>query len=133
MKVWIPRVFALLALAAVAVAIYLAISSVDSSSELSGADAQAAMQELAGGNGALSDKLDALSAGDSPSEAQDATRTMADLTHRLEARLDEEGDMADRVRAVYAAELAYLNAVGSTLNNPSSELRTQIGPTAQAL
>ncbi|MFL5844708.1 MAG: hypothetical protein ACJ762_08455 [Solirubrobacteraceae bacterium] len=133
MKAWIARIVALLALLGAAAAIYLAITSVKTSHDVTGDAANAAMKELAAGNGSLSDVLEALGKGDSPRAAQAKTRSTADLTRRLDDDTDGEGDMADRVKAVYAAELTYLDAVGSTLNNPSSPLRKQIGKTAQAL
>jgi hypothetical protein len=133
MRKWSARVFALLALAAAGIAIYLAISSVHSTKEITGDDAAAWMQQLATANGALSDRLEPLKPGASPKEAQDETRRVADLTRQLEGSIDGGGDLADRLEQVYAAELTYLDAVGSTLNNPNSALRTKIGPTAQAL
>jgi hypothetical protein len=133
LRVWFARGFALLALAAAAAAIYFAVTTIDSTKEITGEQAQAAMQQLAAANGTLSDRLEPLGPGDSPSTAQEATRQTADLTRRLDASGDGEGDMAGRLHAIYRAELAYLDAVGSTLNNPRSPLRGKIGATAQAL
>jgi hypothetical protein len=133
-RIWLPRVLALLALAGVTLAILLAVTTVNGSSETTGDDAERAMQQLAGANGQLSDTLEPLSSGDSPTAAQEAARTTAELTRRLDGELEEdESDLANRLHDVYAAELAYLDAVGSTLNNPNSALRGRIGVTAQAL
>ena len=114
-------------------AIYVAITSVDSAKEVTGDEAAAAMQQLATANGGLSDKLEPLAPGASPQAAQAETRKVAALTRKLQGEIDGGGDLADGLHAVYAAELTYLDAVGSTLNNPGSPLRAKIGPTAQAL
>jgi hypothetical protein len=111
----------------------VAVARVDSTKAVSGDEAAAAMQQLAAANGALSDRLEPLKPGAGPKPAQDETRRVAELTRQLEGAIDGGGDLADGLRLVYQAELAYLDAVGSTLNNPSSPLRVKIGPTAQAL
>lgn len=132
-RTWIPRVLALLALVGAVAAILLAITTLDGSGEVTEADAQQAMQQLTGANGTLSDALEPLGSGDSPSRAQELTRSTAQLTRRLDAEIEDDSDLANRLHDVYAAELAYLDAVGSTLNNPNSPLRGRIGSSAQAL
>jgi hypothetical protein len=133
LRVWFARIFALLALAGAVAAILFAIHSVKGADEVTVAEAQGAMLELATSNGALSDKLDALKAGVSPGAAQAATRSTAALTRRLQGSIPGAGGLQAPLEAVYAAELTYLDAVGSTLNNPRSHLRGSIGQTAQAL
>ncbi|MCW2990630.1 MAG: hypothetical protein JWM73_1224 [Solirubrobacterales bacterium] len=133
MRVWLARLFALLALLGAVAAILLAVSSVKGTDEVTVEEAQGAMLQLATTNGALSDKLDALKAGVSPKDAQAATRATAAATRKLQADIPGEGTLADQLLVVYSAELTYLDAVGSTLNNPSSPLRGRVGATAQAL
>lgn len=133
MRIWFPRAIALLALAGACAAVLVAINSVSTTDEVTGDEAQAAMTQLATANGALSDKLDPLKEGDSPREAQEETRALVELTRKLDAEVAGDGSLADRLHAIYAAELAYLDAVGSTLTNPTSPLRERIGETAQAL
>lgn len=133
MRIWFSRAIALLALAGAFVAVLVAINGVNAADEVTGDEARAAMTQLATANGALSDRLDPLREGDSPREAQEETRALVELTRRLDAEVEGEGSLADRLRAIYAAELAYLDAVGSTLTNPRSPLRGRIGETAQAL
>lgn len=132
-RIWLARIAALVALAAAAVAIALAISAFDGTGEISGADAQAAMRQLSVANRALGERLEALAPGASPRDAQQTARSTAALARRLDDHVDGEGDLADRVHAVLRAELDYLDAVGSTLNNPRSPLRGRIGERAQAL
>lgn len=132
-RTWIPRVLALLALVGAVAAILLAFTTLDGGGEITEADAQRAMEQLTAANGALSDTLEPLGSGDSPSAAQQATRTTADLARRLDAEIEDDSDLANRLHDVYAAELAYLDAVGSTLNNPKSPLRGKVGVSAQAL
>jgi hypothetical protein len=127
------RLIAVLALIGALVALVVAVTTVDSTDELTGEEAQAAMVELAAANGALSDRLDALTAGDSPRDAQAATRSTTALVRRLDGEVEGDGSLPDRVHAVYRTELAYLDAVGSTLNNPASPLRGRSGERAQAL
>lgn len=127
---WVARGAALLALAAAAVAFLLAVGSVHGTHELTGEEAQGAMRQLTASNTALGDRLEALKTGASPRAAQEATRTTASLTRKLDDDADGGGD---RVHGVLQAELDYLDAVGSTLNNPRSELRGRIGERAQAL
>jgi len=91
------------------------------------------MLQLAQANGALGDRLNALAPGGSPRDAQDATRNLAQLARDLDAKVEGDGNLAAGLHAVFTAERDYLDAVGSTLNNPKSTLRGQVGPRAQAL
>lgn len=133
MKLWIARAAALVALVAAVAAVYLAVTTVSESKEVTTTQSQDLMLQLAQANGALGDKLDALKPGDSPADAQDATRNLAELARDLDGRVDGGGNLADGLHAVFRAQLDYLDAVGSTLNNPRSALRGRIGELAQAL
>jgi len=128
MAVWIPRALALFALLATMVALVVVFSSVESTSEMTGDEAEGMMTQLNEANAQLSGLLEALEPGDSPVEAQGAVREAADLTRQLHADTPDEGSLADRMRSVLGAELEYLDALGSTLNNPRSALRATIGP-----
>jgi hypothetical protein len=130
---WLHRVVALLALAAAAAAIVVAIESVHQSHDVTGAEAAAAMARLAGANRALSSQLAALRTGASPKPAQQAARAAAALTGSLARDLGTGGDLGAAAHAALAAERAYLDAAGSTLNNPRSVLLGQVASRAQAL
>ena len=126
MRIWIPRILALLALAGAVVGIYAAVTSVERTDELTVEEAQEITGRLNAVNRELGGRLTALEPGTSPREAQASTRTAADLTRELLEAGGGEGSLADRLDAVLRAELAYLDAIGSTLNNPRSELRGAI-------
>jgi hypothetical protein len=126
MRVWVPRILALLALAGAVVGVYAAIASVERTDELTVEEAQEVTARLNAANRELGRLLTALEPGVSPREAQASTRTAADLTRELLEDGGDEGSLADRLDAVLRAELAYLDAIGSTLNNPRSELRGAI-------
>lgn len=127
MRVWIARGIALIALIAAAGGVLYVLSSVESTDELTVAETEAAMTELNQANARLSGLLEELRAGDSPAEAQAAARAAADLTRRLLDDTPAQGSLSDRMRRVLVAELDYLDALGSTLNNPRSALRGTIG------
>lgn len=124
---------AVLALAGAAAAIVVAIGSVDSSGEPGSDDVQGAMERLAGANRTVSERLNELASGASPDAAQEAVRSAAALTQQLGTELDGEGDLADRLDDALAAQVAYLDALGSTLANPNSALRGRIGERGDAL
>ena len=123
----------MLALAGTAVAIVVAVSTVDSKSELTAEEAQGAMERLAAANRTVSGSLNDLAPGASPRAAQEAVRSAAALTQELGTDLDGEGGLANRLEDVLGAEVAYLDAVGSTLANPNSALRGRIGERGNAL
>lgn len=133
MRIWLPRALALLALLAAAAAVLLAIGSAQRTGEVTAAQAQDMMLTLAQANRSLGERLDALRPGDSPRQAIAETRAAAAVARRLEATVAGSGGLAAGLRAVVTAELGYLDAVGSTLNNPRSALRGRVGPLAQAL
>src|SRR5688572_2191705 len=126
MRIWIPRILALLALAGAVVGVFAAVASVERTDELTVEEAQEITGRLNAANDELGRLLTALEPGMSPREAQAAARTAADLTRELIEDGGDEGSLADRLDAVLRAELAYLDAIGSTLNNPRSELRGAI-------
>lgn len=132
-RTWIPRLLAVLALAGTAVAVVVAISSVDSNGELGSDDVRRAMERLVEANRTVSGQLNALAPGASPRAAQDAVRNAAGLIQELGTGLDGEGDLAERLDDVLAAQVAYLDALGSTLANPNSALRGRIGERGDAL
>src|SRR6476620_10991388 len=115
---WVARAAALVALVATLIALLVAVTTVSgSSSATTTTESRDLMLQLAQANGALGDRLNALAPGGSPRDAQDAG----------------DGNLAAGLHAVFTAERDYLDAVGSTLNNPKSTLRGQVGPRAQAL
>lgn len=133
MRVWIPRLLALVALVAAGGATVYAVTSVESTSELTVDEAADLMTRLNEANARLSGLLEALEPGDSPAEAQEAVRSAAELTRTMVKDAPEEGSLADRLGSVLEAELDYLDALGSTLNNPRSSLRGTIGTKQIAL
>jgi hypothetical protein len=126
-KLWIARAAALLALLAAGAAVSFAVTSVDSGpDELTREEAEQAAQRIDEVNGPVGRQLEALEPGASPREAQDAVRAAAERTR---AMLDDgtgEGSLADLLDETLQAELAYLDALGSTLNNPRSPLKGAI-------
>lgn len=128
MHVWIARGIALLALLAAAGGVLYVLSSVESTDELTVEETQDHMTRLNAANARLSGLLEALEPGASPAEAQAAVREAADLTRELLDDTPAEGSLSDRMRGTLGAELDYLDALGSTLNNPRSALRATIGP-----
>ena len=134
MRVWIPRVVALLALGAVGTALVLALGMSSSSGSFSGEDVEEATAGLNRVNSGLSDRLEALEPGASPSDAQTAARAAADFSRTLlEDISGDEGSEAEALQGLLTVELEYLDAVGSTLNNPRSALRGRVGARGDAL
>jgi hypothetical protein len=132
-RVWVARVVALLALGGAAAAIAVAVNSVKATDSVTEQDARDAMAQLATANQTLSDELNALAPGASPRLAQETVRTTAALSRRLDGEASGGGDLGDSVHAVLLAELAYLDAIGSTLNNPGSPLRGEIAQRGNTL
>jgi hypothetical protein len=119
---WAPRLLALLFLTGAAVAVLVVVNGVHAKKSVSDAEANSAMTRLATANQALSSQLALLKAGASPKAAQTATRSAQTLTKTLSADLADRGILGVAVHAVFDAELSYLDAVGSALNNPHSLL-----------
>ncbi len=128
-----PRVLAVLALAGAIAATLVAVASIDANHEVSQTQTRLAMGRLAVANGELSRQLEQLEPGDSPHQAREAARGAAALSRKLAADVGTAGDLGNLVHNVLAAELGYLDAVGSTLNNPRSPLRSKIMERAIAL
>src|SRR4051794_7440735 len=126
MRKWFARLFAVIALGGAAVGIYFAIDSVKSEPEVSAADARDAMAQISDANGDLSARLEALRIHHSPQLAQESVRTAAALARKLDDDLGTKGSMADAAHAAIRKELAFLDAVGSTLANPRSPLRGRV-------
>lgn len=133
MRTWIPRLLAVLALAGTAVAIVVAITTVDSNGEPGSEEVQRAMVRLADANRTVSSRLNQLAPGASPREAQAAVRSAAALIQQLGTDLDGNGALAERLDVVLSAQVAYLDALGSTLANPNGALRGRIGERGDAL
>lgn len=133
MRIWLSRAAALLALVGAAAAIAVAVAGVDPAAETTPEQSRDLMMRLAQTNAGLGERLNALQRGDSPREAQDATRSTADQARLLDAQVEGDTPLARQLHEVFRAELDYLDAVGSTLNNPRSALRGKVGPLAQAL
>lgn len=125
MRLWFSRLLALLALAGAVAAVVFTVSTVGSSG---GASPKPAVEDLNRANATLSGQLEALEAGTSPRQALDATRAAAELTRSLAESVEDPA-----LAAALRAELDYLDAVGSTLNNPRSALRGRVGPRGDAL
>ncbi|MDX6664599.1 MAG: hypothetical protein QOG68_805 [Solirubrobacteraceae bacterium] len=132
-RAWFARLFALLALAGTGVAIYLAIDSVRTKHPVSVQQASQAMNQLTVANRNLSRELGALKLGSSPQLAIESSRSAAALSRRLDSDVGNDGDLGVAVHAALTAELAYTDAVGSTLNNPRSPLEAKIGQRQGAL
>jgi hypothetical protein len=133
MRKWIARLFAVLALGGAGIGIYLAVTSVKVKHDVTVSEAHDAMVALAGVNHDLSSRLGALHPGDSPRDAQETVRLAAAQTRKLDKDVGSEGDLGVAVHTVVKTELTYLDAVGSTLNNPRSPLRSRISGDAIAL
>lgn len=133
MRLWGARVLAVMALVGTVAAVALTITGVEGSSELTVEGAQEATARLNDVNRPVGERLEALEPGSSPAEAQAAVRTAAGETRSQLEDGTGEGSLADRLEAVLRAELAYLDALGSTLNNPRSSLKGTIGQRAQEL
>ena len=129
-KRWIARVAALVALLGAGVAVYVAVASVDTAGDE--VTSEQVATRLNAANREASRLLEELRAGESPRPAQDAVRAAADTTRELIEETDD-GGVTDHIDAVLQAELTYLDAVGSTLNNPRSALKGAIGERALAL
>lgn len=125
-RVWFARVFAMLALGGAVTAVLIAVDSVHGKHEVSQSEARQAMNQLTVANRNLSRTLAALRPGEHPQQAQEASRSAAALSRKLAEDVGKQGDLGDGVHQVITAELAYLDAIGSTLNNPRSPLRAKI-------
>jgi hypothetical protein len=127
MRKWFARLFALIALGAAAFGIYYAIDSVRSEDhKVSAADAKDAADQISVANGDLSAKLTALRPHHSPQLARESVHTAAALARKLDEDLGDSGALADAIHSVIRRELAFLDAVGSTLANPRSPLRGRV-------
>jgi len=129
----VARVLAVVALAGAAVATIIAVASIETRHEVSQNQARRAMDQLTVVNRNLARTLEALEPGVSPQQAREADRSAAALSRTLADDVGTEGDLGAGVHAVLGAELSYLDAIGSTLNNPRSRLRQDIGRRAIAL
>lgn len=125
-RVWFARVFAVLALGGAVAAVLIAVNSLHSTHEVSQSEARQAMNQLTVANRNLSRTLATLQPSMSPRQAQEAGRSAAAVSRKLAEDVGKEGDLGDGVHQVIAAELAYLDAIGSTLNNPRSPLSRKI-------
>lgn len=125
-RLWIARLAALLALLGAVAAVYAAVASVESTDELTVEEAQQAAARLNAVNGSVAGQLGTLTPGASPRAAQEAVRAAADEARSLADTDHGQGALVDRLDAVLRAELAYLDALGSTLNNPRSPLKGTI-------
>lgn len=125
-RVWFTRVFAVLALGGAIAAVLVAVNSVHTTHEVTQSEARQAMNQLTVANRNLSRTLAALRPGTHPQQAQEAGRSAAALSRKLGADVGKDGNLGDGVHQVLAAELAYLDAIGSTLNNPRSPLSRKI-------
>jgi hypothetical protein len=130
---WSARLLALLVLAGAVVAVLVVVHSVHAKHDVTEAEAAGAMSQLADANQALSSQLNLLKKGESPKPAQSATRSALSLTRKLSGDLGSSGDLGAAVGAVFAAEVSYLDAVGSSLNNPHSVLLAKTVPLARAV
>src|SRR4051812_31557267 len=127
MRKWFARLFALVALVGAGVGIYYAIDSVRSESDkVSASEAKDAADQISQANGDLSAKLAALRPHHSPQLARESVHTAAALARKLDEDLGKKGDLADAIHGVIRKELAFLDAVGSTLANPRSPLRGRV-------
>ena len=134
MRKWFARLFALIALGAAGFGIYYAIDSVkDDDKEVTAAQARDAVAQITEANADLSSKLRALKVHTSPQLAQESVRSAAALTRDLDEKVGDKGDLAEAVHTIIRKELAYLDAVGSTLANPRSPLRSQVAEFALAV
>jgi hypothetical protein len=132
-RLWLARAVALVALVGSAVAIYAAVKSVHGSSGATVAQARATMQRMAAANATLSSQLQALVPGASPLQVQQTNRTTAGLAGELSASANSGGSIGAAVHAALTAELAYTDAVGSSLSNPRSVLLAKVPALATAL
>jgi hypothetical protein len=130
---WGARALALLGLLVAVVAVLLVVTSVHTNHDVTEAQATSAMFQLAGADQELSSRLHALTVGQSPQAAQSATHRALSVTAQLSSALGTGGDLGAAVHAVLRAELAYLDAVGSSLNNPRSVLLGQVVARAGAV
>jgi len=129
----VARVLAIVALAGAAAATIIAVASIETRHEVSQDQARRAMDQLTVANRNLARTLEGLEPGVSPQQAREADRSTAALSRTLADGVGTEGDLGVSVHAILGAELRYLDAVGSTLNNPRSRLRQEIGQRAIAL
>ena len=133
MRIWVARVAALLALLGAATAIFVAVTSVEANDELTVSEAQEAAERLNAVNGPVGRLLEELEPGKSPADAQNAVRTALEETREMIEDGNGDGSLAERLDAALSAELKYLDALGSTLNNPRSALKGTIGARAVEL
>ncbi len=130
---WIARLLAISALAGVTVAAIVVVAASGKDGGLSAGAAHQAMARLTVANRAISHELTRLHHGDSVRPARRAVRKAMATTRDLAASIAGSSDLALRVRDVLEAEEAYLDAVGSTLANPSSALRAKVASRAITL
>jgi hypothetical protein len=133
LSVWVPRVVALVALLATAIAVVVAIASAGGGGGASTRDLRQALARVSARNQELSRQLAALAVGESTDAAQNAARQTIALVRDLQGQFPGDDTIAARAREVFTPELAYLDAVGSVLANPRSELRDDVVPRAQEL
>jgi hypothetical protein len=115
------------ALGGAGTAIYYAVKSVEHKHPVTPAQAREAMNQLTVANRNFSRELGVLKLGVSPQLALEAGRSAAATSRRLQQDVRTEGDLGVSVHRALKAELSYLDAVGSTLNNPRSKLQDKIG------
>ena len=131
MRKWFARLFAVIALGGAIAGIYFAIDSVRADdAEVTAAEAQDVAAQIAEANADLSARLKVLRKGSSPQLARESVHTAAALARKLDEETGEEGTLADATHALLARELAFLDAVGSTLANPRSPLRGRVAELA---
>jgi hypothetical protein len=133
LRTWIPRALALAALVAAGVAVLVAVTSVHSKHTTTHAEVAAALGRLSTANRALSSQLAGLHPGASPRGAQAADRTAQTLTKQLLAQFSTDDDLGTRMHVLLDAELAYLDAVGSSVANPHSVLLSKVVELATTL
>lgn len=133
MRRWAARIVAFGALAAGAVAVVVAVASVHGGHGTSQSDVNASVARLTAANRRLSGELDALKPGASPAAAQATNRATQAMAKQMLAHFDGSDDLASRMQILLNAELAYLDAVGSSVANPHSVLLDKVEPRANEL
>lgn len=133
MRIWGARSAALAALAGAAVAVVVAVASVHGTQSTSMSDVNGAVAQLSAVNRKLSGQLEALAPGASPHQAQLTNRSAQAMAKDLRGQFGADDDLGTRMRSLLDAELAYLDAVGSSVANPHSVLLDKVVPRADAL